>query len=117
MSFSRFLKGEEFPSLAVGIENLSDENDGTVCTIELQLCRTKNNIVTETAYVIASESYQLPWKDAVPELREDDTAETVASALEGTADAKVAENIKDVASYSSYWKWTTGVKGATAAVP
>lgn len=115
MSFSRFLKGEEFPSLAVGIENLSDENDGTVCTIELQLCRTKNNIVTETAYVIASESYQLPWKDAVPELREDDTAETVASALEGTADAKVAENIKDVASYSSYWKWTTGVKGATAA--
>ena len=115
ISFSRFLKGDEFPSLAVGVENLSDENDGTVCTIELQLCRTKNNVVTETVYVLASESYRFPWKDAVPELREDDTAETVASALEGTADAKVAENIKDVASYSSYWKWTTGVKGATAA--
>ena len=115
ISFSRFLKGDEFPSLAVGLENLSDENDGTTCTIELQLCRTKNNVVTETAYVIASVTYQFPWKEAVPELREDDTPETVASALAGTADAKVAENIKDVASYNSYRKWTTGVKGATAA--
>ena len=60
LSFSRFLKGDEFPSLAVGLENLSDENDGTTCTIELQLCRTKNNVVTETVYVIASESYQFP---------------------------------------------------------
>jgi hypothetical protein len=115
ISFSRFLKRDEFPSFAVGLENLSDENDGTTCTIELQLCRTKNNVVTETVYVIASESYQFPWKEAVPELREDDTSETVASALAGTADAKVAQNIKDIASYNSYRQWTTDVKGATAA--
>ena len=39
----------------------------------------------------------------------------MASALEGTADAKVAENIKDVVAYNSYRAWTAGVKGATAA--
>ena len=115
ISFSRFLRGDEFPSLGVGIENLSDENDGTTCTIELQLCRTKNNVVTETVYVIASTTYQFPWTNAIPELREDDTPETVASALAGTADAKVVENIKDVASYNRYRQWTTSVKGATAA--
>ena len=115
ISFARFLKGDEFPSLAIGIENLAAENGGTVCTVEFQLCRSKNNVVTETLYVLASESYQFPWKDAVPELREDDTAETVASALVGTADAKIVENIKDAASYISYQKWTACVKGATAA--
>jgi hypothetical protein len=115
ITYNTFLTDSKYRNLAAGIKNLSDANAGTVCTIELQLCRAKNNVVTETLYILASESYQFPWKEAVPELREDDTAETVASALEGTADAKVAENIKDVAAYSSYQKWTTGVKGATAA--
>jgi hypothetical protein len=116
ISFARFLKGEDFPTLAVGIENLSGENAGTVCTVEFQLCHTDRltkNLVTD--YVLASRIYQFPWAGDIPELRDDDTAETVASAFAGTADAKVLENIKDVQAYNSYQKWAAGVKGATAA--
>lgn len=115
IDYARFLSGEWSP-LSAGIKNLSDENAGTVCTIEFQLCHTDSatkELVTD--YILASASYRFPWKDAIPELREDDTPETVASALEGTADAKVAKNIKGVASYNSYRQWTAGVKGATAA--
>jgi hypothetical protein len=115
IDYARFLSGEWSP-LSAGIKNLSDENAGTVCTIEFQLCHT-DSVTKElvTDYILASASYRFPWKDVVPELREDDTPETVASALEGTVDARVAENIKDVASYNSYRQWTAGVKGATAA--
>lgn len=107
----------EYSSGAIaGIKNNSvAENSGTLCTIEMQLCREVADDVLEKVYVLASASYRFPWKDTVPELREDDTPETVASALEGTVDARVAENIKDVASYNSYRQWTAGVKGATAA--
>ena len=114
IDYKRFVSGE-FKRLAAGIKNDSQANAGTLCTIEFQLChsnRTTNAI--ETDYVLASESYQFPWKDAIPELREDDTPETLASALAGTADAKVLENIKDVQAYNSYQKWAAGVKGATA---
>ena len=83
----------------------------------MQLCEDSNKDgVLETVCVLASFSYRFPWKDAIPELREDDSPETVAAALEGTADAKVAENIKDIAAYNSYRAWSAGVKGATAAV-
>ena len=113
--YTLFLK-EYGSEVSAGIKNNDvAANAGTVCTIEFQLChsnRTTN--VIETDYVLASVSYRFPWADDIPELREDDTPETVASALGGTADAKVLENIKDVQAYNSYQKWTTGVKGATA---
>ena len=115
ITYKTFLTDSKYRNLAAGIQNLSDENAGTVCTIEFQLCRTKNNVVTETLYTLASVSYQFPWKDAIPELREDDTAKTVASALEGTADTRVAENITDVATYNSYRQWTSGVTASTGA--
>lgn len=110
-----FLTEENFSNAVFGMKNLSEENAGTVCTLEFQLCSSKKGEIIGTKHVLASASYRFPWKDAVPELREDDTPETVASALEGTVDARVAENIKDVASYNSYRQWTAGVKGATAA--
>ena len=118
ISYSRFLGEDAYKSITLGIKNLSGENAGTVCSIEFHLCHTdriSKEIVTD--FVISSITYRFPWAegDAIPELREDDSPETVASALAGTADAKVAENIKDVAAYNSYRAWTAGVKGATAA--
>ena len=118
ISYSRFLGEDAYKSITLGIKNLSEENAGTVCSIEFHLChadRITKEIVTD--FVISSITYRFPWAegDAIPELREDDSPETVASALAGTADAKVAENIKDVAAYNSYRAWTTGVKGSTAA--
>ena len=118
ISYSRFLGEDTYKSITLGIKNLSGENAGTVCSIEFHLChadRITKEIVTD--FVISSITYRFPWADgdAIPELREDDSPETVASALEGTADAKVAENIKDVVAYNSYRAWTAGVKGATAA--
>ena len=118
ISYSRFLGEDAYKSITLGIKNLSGENSGTVCSIEFHLCHTDRitkEIVTD--FVISSVSYRFPWaaEDAIPELREDDSPETVAAALEGTADAKVAENIKDVATYGKYRKWIAGVKDATAA--
>ena len=115
VDYLAYLTDDKYETFAIGLENLSLENAGTLCTVEFQICKGRKLQIESVRHRLASVSYRFPWKDAIPELREDDTAETVASALEGTADAKVAENIKDVAAYSSYQKWTTGVKGATAA--
>ena len=115
VDYLAYLTDDKYESLAIGLENLSDENAGTLCTVEFQICTSRKLQVQDVRHRLASVTYQFPWKDAIPELREDDSPETVVSALAGTADAKVAENIKDVAAYNSYRAWTAGVKGATAA--
>ena len=64
ISYERFLKEDAYKSIAVGVKNLSEENDGTVCTIEFHLCKPDTHNKTElvTVYVLASESYQFPVK-------------------------------------------------------
>ena len=115
VSFTNFLKDHK--TVTAGLKNLSDDNRGTVCRIEFVLWTKDDNKQPVTAFILAFDEYRFPWAagDVIPELREDDSAETVAAALEGTADAKVVENVKDVATYNSYRAWSANVKGATAA--
>lgn len=113
LSYSRFLTEKGKQAIAVGFENLSDDNAGTTCTIECHLCEKKNGVYV-TKHVLASETVFFPWKEAIPPLRGDDTPETVASALAGTADPGLTSNITNVTAYTSYRNWATGLKGATA---
>ena len=52
--------------------------------------------------------------DPIPELSATSTAEQVAAALEGSADAKVAANITTAAEYAAYRVWALGLEGVTA---
>ena len=51
--------------------------------------------------------------DPIPELSLTATAAEVALALEGSADAKLADNIKTAAEYSAYRTWALGLTGVT----
>ena len=51
--------------------------------------------------------------DPIPELSATSTAEQVAVALEGSADAKLAANIKTAAEYAAYRTWALGLEGVT----
>ena len=54
-----------------------------------------------------------PMQDPIPELPSAATAEQVAAALEGSADAKLAGNITDAATYAAYRTWAQGLTGVT----
>ena len=57
----------------------------------------------------------LRWTRAgIPELSATATSAEVASALEGSMDAKLAENIKTAAEYAAYHTWALGIEGVTA---
>jgi hypothetical protein len=57
---------------------------------------------------------QVVWMpEAIPELNESATAEQVAMALHGTADAKLAENIWDATEYVKFRSWALGLSGVT----
>ncbi len=51
--------------------------------------------------------------DPIPQLSATSTAEQVAAALEGSADAKLAANIKTAAEYAAYRTWALGLEGVT----
>ena len=51
--------------------------------------------------------------DPIPQLSATSTAEQVAAALEGSADAKLAANIKMAAEYAAYRTWVLGLEGVT----
>jgi hypothetical protein len=52
--------------------------------------------------------------DPIPQLSATSTAEQVAAALEGSADAKLAANIKTAVEYAAYRTWALGLEGVTA---
>ena len=49
--------------------------------------------------------------DPIPELSTAATAAEVSAALEGSVDAKLAENITDAATYAAYRTWALGLAG------
>ena len=49
--------------------------------------------------------------DPIPELGAGTTSDDVEAALQGSADAKLAQNITDVSTYSAYREWAHVVKG------
>jgi hypothetical protein len=51
-------------------------------------------------------------EDPIPELPSTATADEVAAALGGSADAKLSANITDAANYAAYREWALGVKTA-----
>ena len=51
--------------------------------------------------------------DPIPELSASATAAEVAAALEGSADAKLAANITDAATYAAYRTWALGLEVVT----
>lgn len=53
-------------------------------------------------------------EDPIPELGASATASEVAAALDGSADANLAENIKTAAEYAAYRTWALGIEGVTA---
>ena len=52
-------------------------------------------------------------EDPIPNLGVLATVSEVAAALEGSADAKLAENIKTAAEYAAYRAWALGLEGVT----
>ena len=54
--------------------------------------------------------------EPIPELSDSATAAEVASALAGSADEKLIENITSAAEYAAYREWALSVKGADGAV-
>jgi hypothetical protein len=57
ISYARFLT--ELKSLQAGLDNLSEDNAGTTCTIEFHLCRQTGTGI-ESLYTLASSSYTFP---------------------------------------------------------
>ncbi|MBR3822977.1 MAG: leucine-rich repeat protein [Kiritimatiellae bacterium] len=55
-----------------------------------------------------------PAPDPIPELPSTATAEQVAAALSGSADAKLVANITDAAEYAAYRAWALGLEVVTA---
>ena len=55
-----------------------------------------------------------PMPDPIPELSTTATASEVATALEGSVDAKLAANITDAAEYAAYRAWALGLEGVAA---
>lgn len=51
--------------------------------------------------------------DPIPELSATATASEVVTALEGSADAKLAANITTAAEYAAYRTWALGLEGVT----
>jgi hypothetical protein len=51
--------------------------------------------------------------DPIPELSTAATATEVSAALEGSADAKLAVNVTDAATYAAYRTWALGLEGVT----
>ena len=51
--------------------------------------------------------------DPIPELSATATTAEVSAALEGAADAKLAANITDAATYAAYRTWALGLAGVT----
>ena len=93
-----------------------DETDGYQSRVSFDAEGDVTYYIAVSGYDSEMGDIVLNWNvfsDAIPELDESATTEQVAAVLEGSADAKLAANIKTAAEYMAYRTWALGLEGVT----
>ena len=93
-----------------------DEMDTYQSRVSFDAVRGITYYIVVSGYNTEMGDIVLNWStlsDAIPELLLTATAAEVSAALEGSADAKLAANITDAATYAAYRTWALGLAGVT----
>ena len=93
-----------------------DETDGYQSRVSFDSEGDVTYYIVVSGYGAAMGDIVLNWNilsDVIPELGESATAEQVAAVLEGSADAKLVENIKTAAEYAVFREWAQNLEGVT----
>jgi hypothetical protein len=93
-----------------------DEMDTYQSRVSFDAVRGITYYIVVSGYNTEMGDIVLNWStlsEAIPELLLTATAAEVSAALEGSADVKLAANIKTVAEYAAYRTWALGLTGVT----